>query len=269
MRPVFCALGLLELAIAAVLIWVGAAAHHVSVAEGFGKAEAVARQAGAQVRLVRQHVNTLRQAELNEWALTLQEQARTVTAMLRAQQVDFDTIQTLRDGLNELAKGLGEFASAVPPDCRSTLTRAAMLLGRTRDQLQLVVQNKPQYEKAWEQAVRAGESFALSLPALTEQLNGELADQDQALDELARSISDVADLLPGYGQTVEEFLVAGRLLAWLLAAGLGLHGVYLLVAARRWSRICNREKRHLVDQMSGDELSGILATDGCQRLKGT
>jgi hypothetical protein len=114
-----------------------------------------------------------------------------------------------------------------------------MLLGRTRDQLQLVAQNKRQYEKAWEQAVRAGESFALSLPALTEQLNGELADQDQALDELARSISDVG--WRATGRRSKSFSSPADFLAWLLAAGFGLHGAYLLAGAAPRRRITPRE----------------------------
>jgi len=43
---------------------------------------------------------------MQDLASRLQTQTRVVTANLRSQSVDFDTIRTMRDALGDVAKGL-------------------------------------------------------------------------------------------------------------------------------------------------------------------
>ena len=75
----------------------------------------VTDRAGAQVSLLRQQVQTLRRMELQQLAGRLQRQTETITATLRKQPVDFDTIGTMRDALGEVAKGLSTLADTLDP----------------------------------------------------------------------------------------------------------------------------------------------------------
>jgi hypothetical protein len=102
------------------------------------------------------------------------------------------------------------------------------LLRATRSHLQTILKNRQQYETTRRQAVQLGESLATLLPLVTDQLNAQLGDQDQALDDLGLSIDEIGDMLPGYAHLLGRLLDLGRLLCWLVAATLGLHGFYLI-----------------------------------------
>ncbi len=111
-RVFFAVLGLLEIAIAVVLLVLGAQLpDQEDVKHGFLGAERVTTNAGTQARLLRRQVQDLRRPELQQVASRLQTQTRTVTAMLRQQQVDFDSLRTMRDALAEVADGLDTLAN--------------------------------------------------------------------------------------------------------------------------------------------------------------
>jgi uncharacterized phage infection (PIP) family protein YhgE len=151
-----------------------------------------------------------------------------------------DLSQVLRDTgrLKDVAASLHQAARAVDtanqrlPELRQTLTRTAGLLRTAHDQLEAVLHNRAQYENARQEAAALGDSLASTLPLFTDQLTGQLQDQDQALNDLGRSIDEMGDLLPAYGHAAARLLQAGQLLAWLLAAAVGLHGTYLALSAR-------------------------------------
>jgi hypothetical protein len=140
-------------------------------------------------------------------------------------------LHEVADALRQAQRGIVAAGQRLP-ELRLTLTRSAVLLKAARTQLREVLRNRQQFETAQQQAVVLGESFAAMLPLLTDQLGGELEDQDQALDDLGRGIDEVGDLLPAYAQTVTRLLWTGRLLAWLVAAIIALHGAYLVIGIR-------------------------------------
>jgi hypothetical protein len=154
--------------------------------------------------------------------------------------VGTDLAQVLRGTgrLKEVATALRNAQSGLDavgsrwPKLRLTLTRSAALLRVTRGQLETVLQNRHQYENAQTEAAALGESFALMVPLITDQFTTQLEHQDQALDELEQGLVEVGDMLPVYGQTTARLLLAGRLLAWLVAAVVALHGAYLVVSVR-------------------------------------
>jgi hypothetical protein len=75
--------------------------------------------------------------------------------------------------------------------------------------------------------VQVAETFACMLPLVTDQLEGRLDEEEQTLADLGQSLDDVAKALPAYAHTTSRLVWAGRLLAWLVAAIVGLHGGYL------------------------------------------
>ena len=62
--------------------------------------------------------------------------------------------------------------------------------------------------------------------------NTQLQEQEKAFDDLGQSIDEVGAAIPGYEQTAARMVQATRLLLWLVAAIVGLHGVYLVASAR-------------------------------------
>jgi DNA repair ATPase RecN len=115
-RVVFLSLGLLELAVAALLVSLGwQIPGQEDVERSFDRAGRVTERAGTQVGVLNRQVQGLRRMELQELSLRLQQQTRTVSATFKAQHVDFDTILTMRDALGEVAKGLDGLSQTLDP----------------------------------------------------------------------------------------------------------------------------------------------------------
>jgi uncharacterized phage infection (PIP) family protein YhgE len=115
-RVVFLTLGLLELAVATGLIVFGILLDPTGVGDGFVRAEQVTRKAGTQVQLVRAQVQDLRRPEVSQLAERLQAQTRSAAAVLEAQQVDYDTVQSMADALGDVAAGLDGLADTLRSD---------------------------------------------------------------------------------------------------------------------------------------------------------
>ncbi|HJT78221.1 MAG TPA: hypothetical protein VJ739_13540 [Gemmataceae bacterium] len=116
-RLLFLVLGLLELAVAAVLVGFNAQLPSpAEVQSNFAAAEQVTAHTGRQVRLLRDQVHEWRRPEMDDLARRLQGQMRQVTRTLRAQNLDFDTVRTMSDSLGDVADGLGSLADALDAD---------------------------------------------------------------------------------------------------------------------------------------------------------
>lgn len=130
-RIVFLILGLLELAVAFVLLALGwQLPGDGEIDRGFQSAERVTDHANAQVHILRRQVRDLRRPELQELARGVQRQTHVVMVTLRNQQVDFETVQTMRDALGEIAEGLNSLALTLDP---SGIRRLGDGLGETAD----------------------------------------------------------------------------------------------------------------------------------------
>ena len=70
------------------------------------------------------------------------------------------------------------------------------------------------------------------LPEFTEGLDRQLAEQETALGDLGESLDQMGDGLPAYADTTSRLLQTARLLLWLVAGIVCLHGVYLILSVR-------------------------------------
>lgn len=235
-RSIFLIVAVLECGIAIVLISLGCQLpSRADVDSGFGSAERVTGNAEEQVKILRRQVQELRRPELLQLAERLQSQTLNVTSNLKEQQLDFDGVHTMRDALAEIAQSLDGLAKnldagandARAAELRLTLRRSAGLLRTGVRQLDEVLKNRNGYEDALRQSLLVAETFAAALPILTEQLDHRLAEEEHALDELEASLKEVRTALPIYQRTAAQMTASGRLLAWLAAAVIGLHGCYL------------------------------------------
>src|SRR5262249_37145123 len=136
---------------------------------------------------------------------------------------DTNRLKEVAAGLRQAQKGI-DTAVARWPEVRTTLGRMATLLGATRDQLDQALNHRSEYEAALQQTVLVGETFTAMLPLFTEQIDGRLDEEEQALGELGQSLEEVQAALPVYEQAARNVLQTGRWLAWLVAAIVGLHG---------------------------------------------
>jgi chromosome segregation ATPase len=118
------------------------------------------------------------------------------------------------------------------PELRKNLSRSSTLLRTTQAQLKHVLTHRAEYESSLEQTLLLSRTFSAALPLLTEQLEMELDDQEQALTNLDDSINDVRDALPACAKSASRILQTTRLLLLMMAAIFALHGGYLMLSAR-------------------------------------
>jgi ABC-type transporter Mla subunit MlaD len=155
-----------------------------------------------------------------------------------------DLARILRDTkrMKEAAAALRQVQQGVDrtiarwPDLRKTFARFATVLDAAHDQLKHAVQHRDEYEAAMQQTVQLADSFAAILPLVSDQLDSRLDEEEQTLIDLGQSLEEVGDALPAYAQTALRLIQTGRLLAWLVAGIVGLHGCYLILSVRMGRR---------------------------------
>jgi ABC-type transporter Mla subunit MlaD len=151
-----------------------------------------------------------------------------------------DLARVLRDTdrLKEIATALRQAQKALDstlqrwPELRTTLKQLAKVLKATRDQLNQAVKHRHEYEEAMNQTVEVAETFAAMLPLITDQLDYRLDEEERTLTDLGQSLDEVGEALPAYAHTTARLLWTGKMLAWLVASIVGLHGCYLALSSR-------------------------------------
>jgi hypothetical protein len=149
---------------------------------------------------------------------------------------DADRLKELIDALRKGQSAL-DITQARWPALRNTLQRLTTVLKATRSQLDQAIDHRQDYEAALEQTVQLADTFSIMLPLVTDQLDGRLDEEERTLMDLGRNLDDVGQALPAYATTTSRLLATGRLLAWLLAAIVGLHGLYVTLSAAQVRRI--------------------------------
>ncbi len=144
---------------------------------------------------------------------------------------DTRRLKEVATALRQAHKGMNN-AIARWPELRTTLARLGTTLKVTHQQLDQALQHREEYEAAMKQSILVGDAFAELLPLVTDQIDGRLEEEEQALSELGQSLEEVKAALPVYADTTTHLLQAGRLLAWLIATLIGLHGCYLMLSVR-------------------------------------
>jgi ABC-type transporter Mla subunit MlaD len=129
--------------------------------------------------------------------------------------------------LRQAQRGI-DSAVARWPELRNSLKRTAELLRTSSEQLDRAVKHRSDYEKSLKQNTELADKFADSLPLFTQQLTTHLEEQERSLAELETSLDEVGDTIPAYRRNAVDVIGAGRLLGWLFAAMVGLHGAYVL-----------------------------------------
>jgi ABC-type transporter Mla subunit MlaD len=133
--------------------------------------------------------------------------------------------------LRQAQKGV-EVAVARWPELKTNLSHASALLRGTQDQLRQALGRRQEYEAALRQSIVLADSFATLLPAYLESLDRQLQQQEQGLDELGHGLDEVDAAIPEYARATNSLVGTARLLAWLVAGIVLLHGGYLLVSLR-------------------------------------
>lgn len=162
-----------------------------------------------------------------EHSARLAEELPKLSADLARVLRDTEKLKDVATVLRQAQKGV-DTAVARWPELRTALTRSAQLLRVMRRQLDEALEHRDEYEAALKQTVVLADTFAQVLPLFVESLDRQLSDQEQGLDDLGKSLDEVGEVLPAYAATANGLVRTGRLLAWLVAALVALHGLYLL-----------------------------------------
>jgi hypothetical protein len=133
--------------------------------------------------------------------------------------------------LRQSQKGV-DAAVARWPDLRKDLGRSAVLLRATRSQLDNALAHRAEYEAALRQTQLLSKTFSAALPLLTEELEEELHQQEQALGDLGSSIDEVNAVLPACAQSASRILQTTRLLLALVAVIFAVHACHLVLSTR-------------------------------------
>jgi hypothetical protein len=151
-----------------------------------------------------------------------------------------DLAKILRDTsrLREVAAMLREAQKAIDnavarwPDLRKTLARSAVLLRATQQQLSRALENRDMFEVSLELTIILVRALTAALPALADQLDANLQEQEQSLASLEHSINDVNSSLPEVASTATTVLKMTRLLMLLVGGVFALHGGFVILGAR-------------------------------------
>jgi hypothetical protein len=144
---------------------------------------------------------------------------------------DTGRLKEVATGLRQAQKGIDD-AVENWPETQATLSRLAIALRATRNQLDQAVRHRKEYEAAMRETVNLAETFVALLPMITDQFEGRLDEEERTLSALGGSIEEVENALPAYSQTAGRLTQTGRLLAWLVAVIVGLHASYLVLGTR-------------------------------------
>lgn len=170
-----------------------------------------------------------------EHAARLSEQLPRLTASLSKILRDTSRLKEVGKLLRQTQKSI-ETAMRRWPELRKNLGRSAVLLRDTQARLNYVLTHRAEYDASLQHTLMLSRTISAALPLLTEQLEMELDDQEQALSDLDDSINDVRDALPSCARSASNILRTTRLLLLLMSAIFGLHGGYLMANARMGRR---------------------------------
>lgn len=120
------------------------------------------------------------------------------------------------------------------PAMKTGLLKTATVVRAAANQLDRVLQRRQEYEAALAQTTELADTFAATVPVFTDEVVVRLDEQEKALADMERSLDDARSVIPAYKRSARDVVSAGRLLAWLVAALIGLHGTFLL--AENWRR---------------------------------
>jgi uncharacterized phage infection (PIP) family protein YhgE len=166
-----------------------------------------------------------------EHSARLTEALPKLTADLSRVLRETEHLKDVAVALRQAQKGV-DAAVARWPELKGHLGRASTLLRATQGQIRQAIDRRTDYEAALKQSIVLADSFATLLPVYLESLDRQMQEQEQGLDDLGHGLDEVSAVMPEYARATNGLVGTARLLAWLVAGIVGLHGAYLLVSLR-------------------------------------
>lgn len=152
---------------------------------------------------------------------------KTLTAMLR----ETKKLRDLATGLKAVRDNLDKTMTKWPEVAKGLKT-SAVVLDRARVQLDEAASNRVEYEKAMESSSRVARSLADLLPALTDQLDSRLGQQEASLEQMETGLVEVNQSLPVMEAKTGELIQTVKWLLYLTAMMVAVHAGYVLVGAK-------------------------------------
>ncbi len=150
-----------------------------------------------------------------------------LTRILRETERLKEVAATLRQAEKGVAAAVAKW-----PGLKTNLSKAAVLLRSTQVQIRQALERRQDYEAALKQSIVLADSFATLLPIYLESLDRQLEQQEEGLGDLSHGLDEVTVAMPEYARATNRLVETARLLVWLVAGIVLLHGAYLLVSVR-------------------------------------
>jgi hypothetical protein len=113
-----------------------------------------------------------------------------------------------------------------------TMHRSATVLNGSHRQLESVLAQRVQCERAVNNSQQIAQTAASLIESSTTTLDARLDEQQQSLGQMERGLNEVSDNLPGVKQTANDLLLTLRWMFWLVGGLIGLHGLFVVCDAR-------------------------------------
>ena len=161
-------------------------------------------------------------------AAALPNIGRTLTHALR----ETSKLRELATGLKSVQKTLDDTLKNWPEVARG-LKKSADVLHQAKLQLDEATANRAEYERAMASSSEIARSLADILPALTDQLDSRLGQQEASLDQMESGLGELNKSLPVLEDKTNRVLQMMKWLLYLVAILIALHAAYVLSDAVR------------------------------------
>lgn len=153
---------------------------------------------------------------------------RSFEGMLRG----LDKLESVATSLRKAQAGL-DVTRKKWPATRASLKESAEVLNRSRDQFDKMLDQQEEFEEALNASTELADRFAEIAPELSAGLDNRLGEQAASMEQIRVGLSQVNRSLPQLEQSTINLFDTARWLLWLVAALIGLHGLYISVDAIR------------------------------------
>ena len=124
------------------------------------------------------------------------------------------------------------------PELVETMHRSASIFASSRKRLEMLLAQREHYEQALKSSLQLVRTTEDLLRTGTTKLDVRLGEQEYSLGQVEHGINEANESLPAVARSAGDLVQAIRWAMWIVAALVGLHGLFVVVGAgpRRSSR---------------------------------
>ncbi|MCE9533276.1 MAG: hypothetical protein K8T89_19430 [Planctomycetes bacterium] len=145
----------------------------------------------------------------------------------KQRDIDFERLHEAAASLRKMGLGVATTLRSWP-ELVETMHRSAIILNGSRKQLDSVLAQRVQYEKAMHGSERMTQNTMVVLDSYSTKLDARLSEQEHALRQMHGGLGEINSAIPSVARTTGDFLRVIRWLFWLSGALIGVHGLFVV-----------------------------------------